>query len=56
MAQGFKVAHPFHRAGDGLPVDDVPRAEGDRKAKPLPDQTLEHLHLDLPHQLEVDLP
>ena len=56
MAQGLVMAHPFHRSGDGLPVDNASGTEGDRQAKPVGDQALQYLQLDLAHKLNVDLP
>ena len=50
------MAHPLHRGGDGLPVDDAPRPEGDLQAEPLPGQPPQDLQLDLTHELDVDLP
>ena len=51
VPQGLEVAHPLHRAGDGLPVDDVPGAKGDLRSKALPDEAGEDLQLDLSHEL-----
>lgn len=56
VAQGLVVAHALHRGGDGLPVDDAAGAEGDRQAEALGRQRLENLQLNLPHELDVDLP
>ena len=56
MAQGLKVADALHRGGDGLPVADGAGAEGHLQAEPLPEHPLQDLQLDLPHQLDVDLP
>ena len=56
MAQGLKVADALHRSGDGLPVADGAGAEGHLQAEPLPEHPLQDLQLDLPHQLDVDLP
>ena len=56
VPQGLKVAHPLHRRGDGLPVDDAPCAEADLQAEPLRDEHPQDLQLDLPHELDVDLP
>ena len=56
MPQGLEVAYSLHRAGDGLPIDDVPGAKGDLRSEALPDEPGEHLQLDLSHELEVDLP
>ena len=56
VPQRLKVAHPLHRAGDGLPVDDVSRAEGHLRPETLLNQTGHHLQLDLAHELEVNLP
>ena len=50
------MAHALHRGGDGLPVDDAAGAEGDRQAEALGRQRLENLQLNLPHELDVDLP
>ena len=38
------------------PVDDAAGAEGDRQAEALGRQRLENLQLNLPHELDVDLP
>ena len=56
VAQGLKVADALHRGGDGLPVADGAGAEGHLQAEPLPEHPLQDLQLDLPHQLDVDLP
>ena len=56
MAQGLKVAHPHHRGGDGLLVEDAAGAEGRLQAEPVPDQAGEHLQLHRAHELQADLP
>ena len=56
VAQGLKVAHPHHRGGDGLLVEDAAGAEGYLQAEPVPDQAGEHLQLHGTHELQPDLP
>ena len=51
-----RSAPPPARRGDGLPVDDAALSKGHLHPEPVLDQAGQHLQLDLPHQLEVDLP
>ena len=55
VAQGLEVAHPLHRGGDGLFVEDAPGAEGHLQAEPVPDEPGEHLQLHRAHELQADL-
>ena len=54
VAQGLKVAHPFHSVLYGLLVHDAPLVKGDRRSKPLLYQGFQHIYLHLPHDLGVD--
>ena len=56
VAQRLEMAHPLHGGGDGLPVEDAPRAHGDLQIEPLPDQGYQHVRLQRPHELGLDLP
>ena len=56
VPQGLVVADAHRRGGDGLLVDDAPRAEIHLQAEALGDEPAQDLQLDLPHELEVDLP
>ena len=55
VAQGLKVAHPLHRGGDGLLVQNAPGVHLDRHVKAVGDQALEDLDLHLAHEAGVDL-
>ena len=56
VAEGLVVAHPLHRLGDGLFVEDAALPKGDVQPEPAGQQTLQHFQLDLAHQADVDLP
>ena len=56
VPQGFKVAHALHGIGNGLFIEYLRVVQGDVQIKALFDQALEHLQLNLPHDLHPDLP
>ena len=49
------MAHPLHRGGDGLLVQNAPGVHLDRHVKAVGDQALEDLDLHLAHEAGVDL-
>ena len=55
VPQRLKVADALHGVGDGLPVADSPCAKADLHAQPLPDKPLQHLHLHLTHELNMNV-
>ena len=55
MAQRLEVSHTFRRTGNGLLVHDAALPEGNVHAKALQDEALKDFHLDLTHELGVNL-
>ena len=55
MPQRLKVAHALHRGLDRLPVYDAAVRKGHFHIEPIPDQSAQHLDLDLAHDPGMDL-